>query len=69
MENLELDYRKVETIMSGTVHMENFRNTKHKAIVASRDLGYSEGTIQQLHYAKTESEILRIMVNARKRGC
>lgn len=54
--------------MSGRVHMETFRNTRHRAIVAGRDLGYSEGTIQQLQKATTESEIHRIMVNARKRG-
>lgn len=38
---------------------------RHEAIVAAKDLGYSEERIKDLKAAKTELEIDRIMVKAR----
>lgn len=46
----------------------NVANNKDKAIRAAKQLGYGNGTINQLKEAKTPEEISRIMCTARKRS-
>jgi hypothetical protein len=41
-------------------------NYKRHAIKAARELCYGENTIEKLHNAKTEIEILEIMSEARR---
>lgn len=46
----------------------NVANNKDKAIKAAKQLGYGNGTINQIKEAKTPEEISRIMCTARKRS-
>ena len=46
----------------------NVANSKDKAIKAAKQLGYGNGTINQLKEAESPEEISRIMCTARKRS-
>lgn len=52
--------------MANKVCMDKFRSYRHKAIVAARDLGYASCVVADLHNAKTENEVTRILASARK---
>lgn len=48
----------------GTAHDEP--NYRSNALRAAEDLGYSEEYIKKIRKAKTDSEISRLMIQARK---
>ena len=52
--------------MASQSNRDYFHNYKKQAIQAARDLYYDEEVIARLKNAKTDAEVSRIMVKARK---
>ena len=46
----------------------DFKKLKRETINAAKELFYGNDVINQLHYAKTEGELSRIMQTARQRN-